>query len=82
MVWTSEDDVSHEGFSVALAVVTSQMLSSLCVWEGEDGTGERPQRLPPLCQCFGECIGFLTHSGILATHILPRMLFTGSSFGF
>lgn len=44
--------------------------------------GRGHQRLPPLRQCFGECIEFLTHSGILATHILPRMLFTGSSFGF
>lgn len=44
--------------------------------------GRGNQRLPPLHQCFGECIEFLTHSGILAAHILPRMLFTGFSSGF
>lgn len=41
LIWTSEDEVSHEGFNVALAVVTSQMVPSLCAWDGEDGTGER-----------------------------------------
>lgn len=41
LICTSEDEVNHEGFNVALAVVTSQMVPSLCVWDGEDGTGER-----------------------------------------